>query len=159
MDANEIISIYQQFEEKKDTGKSIIKGKETAPFENCKIFGCGDRIVFGEWSIIKPVIEQYADDIVRHCGGERPPQFRHPRSWTRKTSMQGSSPARLSGNTPRSADKTVIMMGAVINIGAVIGEGSMIDMNAVLGGEGYRGKELPYRRRLRAGRRRGASVR
>ncbi|MEH7351922.1 2,3,4,5-tetrahydropyridine-2,6-dicarboxylate N-acetyltransferase, partial [Gottfriedia acidiceleris] len=37
-------------------------------------------------------------------------------------------------------DNSVIMMGAVINIGAVIGEGTMIDMNAVLGGRATTGK-------------------
>lgn len=37
---------------------------------------------------------------------------------------------------------TVIMMGAVINIGAVIGDGSMIDMNAVIGARGIIGKNV-----------------
>lgn len=37
---------------------------------------------------------------------------------------------------------TVIMMGAVINIGAVVGDGSMIDMNAVIGARGMIGKNV-----------------
>ncbi|MEG0842964.1 MAG: 2,3,4,5-tetrahydropyridine-2,6-dicarboxylate N-acetyltransferase [Romboutsia sp.] len=37
---------------------------------------------------------------------------------------------------------TVIMMGAVINIGAIVGDGSMIDMNAVIGARGIIGKNV-----------------
>lgn len=37
---------------------------------------------------------------------------------------------------------TVIMMGAVINIGAIVGDGSMVDMNAVIGARGTLGKNV-----------------
>ena len=62
MNANEIIE-YIQKSEKKTPVKVYIKEKKPLPFKNCKVFGGSDRIIFGEWSDIKPVIEEYSQDI------------------------------------------------------------------------------------------------
>ena len=62
MNANEIIQ-YISNSEKKTPVKVYLKETKPIPFKNCKIFGCTDRIVFGEWSDIRPVLEAYAHDI------------------------------------------------------------------------------------------------
>jgi len=54
MNANEIIQ-YIINSEKKTPVKIYIKEKRPLPFENCKIFGCTDRIVFVEWSDMSPI--------------------------------------------------------------------------------------------------------
>lgn len=138
MDANEIIQ-YISNSRKKTPVRVYVKEKRPLPFENCKVFGCGDRIVFGEWSDIRPVIEQYADDIEdivveNDCRNSAIPLL------DTKNLNARIEPGAIIRDHAEIGDKAVVMMGAVINIGAVIGEGSMIDMNAVLGGRAIVGK-------------------
>ena len=138
MNANEIIQFISN-SEKKTPVKVYIKEKKPLPFENCQIFGNGDRIVFGEWASIKPVIEKYAEDIediVVECDRRN---SAIPLADIKNTNAR-IEPGAIIRDHVEIGDRAVIMMGAVINIGAVIGEGTMIDMNVVLGGRATVGK-------------------
>lgn len=138
MDAKEIIQ-YICNSKKKTPVKVYIKEKRPLPFKNCKIFGCGDRIVFGEWSDIGPVIEQYADDIEEIVVESDRRNSAVPLLDTKNLNAR-IEPGAIIRDNVEIGEKAVVMMGAVINIGAVVGEGSMIDMNAVLGGRTIVGK-------------------
>ena len=138
MNANEIIQ-YISTAKKKTPVKVYIKEKRPLPFENCKIFGCTDRIVFGEWSDIRPVIEKYADDIEDIVVESDRRNSAIPLLDSKNLNARIEPGAIIRSNV-EIGEKAVIMMGAVINIGAVVGEGTMIDMNAVLGGRVMVGK-------------------
>lgn len=138
MKANEIIQ-YISNSEKKTPVKVYIKEKRPLPFENCKIFGGTDRIVFGEWSDIKPIIEKYAADIEEIVIESDRRNSAIPMLDIKNLNAR-IEPGAIIREHVEIGDHAVIMMGAVINIGAVIGEGTMIDMNVVLGGRATVGK-------------------
>ena len=138
MNANEIIQ-YISNSEKKTPVKVYIKEKKPLPFENCKVFGSSDRIIFGEWSAIQPVIEQYADDIEDIVVESDRRNSAIPMLDIKNLNARIEPGATIREHV-EIGDRAVIMMGAVINIGAVIGEGTMIDMNVVLGGRATVGK-------------------
>ena len=119
MDAQEIINIIAT-SEKKTPVKCYIKEKEAVDYGNSKVFGAEDRIVFGEWNELKPILEANADkieDIV-----------------IENDCRNSAIPLLDLRDNVEIGNNAVIMMGAVINIGAVVGEGTMIDMGALLGG-------------------------
>lgn len=138
MDANEIIQ-YISNSKKKTPVKVYIKEKQPLPFENCRIFGCADRIVFGEWSDIGPVLEKYAGDIEDIVVESDRRNSAIPLLDIKNLSAR-IEPGAIIREHADIGERTVIMMGAVINIGAVVGDGSMIDMNAVLGGRAMVGR-------------------
>ena len=134
MDAQEIIR-YIAESEKKTPVKIYIKEKEGAQldFGSAKVFGAGDKIVFGDWKELKPVLEENAA-MIEDCIVE----YDRRNSGVPMLDIR-EIPARIEpGAVIREkveiGANAVIMMGAIINIGAVIGEGTMIDMGAVLGG-------------------------
>lgn len=138
MNANEIIE-YISKSKKKTPVKVYIKEKKPLPFENCKVFGCTDRIVFGEWSDIKPIIERYAEDIEDIVVESDRRNSAIPMLDIKDINAR-IEPGSIIREHVTIGEHAVIMMGAVINIGAVIGDGSMIDMNVVLGGRATVGK-------------------
>lgn len=138
MNANEIIQ-YISNSEKKTPVRVYIKEKKPLPFVNCKVFGCTDRIVFGEWADIRPVIEQFADDIEDIVVESDRRNSAIPLLDTRNLNAR-IEPGAVIREHVEIGEHAVIMMGAVINIGAVIGDGTMIDMNVVLGGRAMVGK-------------------
>ncbi|HVI42932.1 MAG TPA: 2,3,4,5-tetrahydropyridine-2,6-dicarboxylate N-acetyltransferase [Anaerovoracaceae bacterium] len=138
MNANEIIQ-YISNSEKKTPVKVYIKERNPIPFENCKVFGCSDRVIFGEWSDIRPVIEKYAADIEDIVVENDRRNSAIPLLDTKDLNAR-IEPGAIIREHVEIGNRAVIMMGAVINIGAVIGEGTMIDMNAVLGGRATVGK-------------------
>lgn len=138
MNANEIIQFISN-SEKKTPVKVYIKEKRPLPFENCKIFGSADRIVFGEWSDIQTVIEKYAEDIEDIVVENDRRNSAIPMLDIKNINAR-IEPGAIIRDQVEIGDRAVIMMGAVINIGAVIGEGTMIDMNVVLGGRATVGK-------------------
>ncbi|MBP6492544.1 MAG: 2,3,4,5-tetrahydropyridine-2,6-dicarboxylate N-acetyltransferase [Clostridia bacterium] len=138
MNANEIIEFISK-SEKKTPVKVYIKEKKPLPFENCKIFGSPDRIVFGEWSDIQPILEKYAADIEEIVVESDRRNSAIPMLDTKNFNAR-IEPGAIIRDQVEIGDRAVIMMGAVINIGAVIGEGTMIDMNVVLGGRATVGK-------------------
>ncbi len=138
MDAYEIIK-YISESTKKTPIKLYIKEKSPIDFPHCKVFGAGDKVVFGDWSDIKPVIEANEDKIEdmvieSDCRNSAIPLL------DTKNINARIEPGAMIREQVEIGDNAVIMMGAIINIGAVIGSGTMIDMGAILGGRATVGK-------------------
>lgn len=140
MEARELIEFIGN-SEKKTPVKVYVKEKAPIDFSaaNCKVFGNGDKIIFGDWKDLSPVLEANKDNIEdlvieNDCRNSAIPLL----------DMKGINariePGAIIRDMVEIGDNAVIMMGAVINIGAVIGEGTMIDMGAVLGGRATIGK-------------------
>ncbi len=138
MNAKEIIQ-YISNSEKKTPVKVYIRERRPLPFVNCKIFGSADRIVFGEWSEIRPVIEEYADDIEEIVVESDRRNSAIPMLDTKNLNAR-IEPGAIIREHVEIGEHAVVMMGAVINIGAMVGAGTMIDMNAVLGGRAIVGR-------------------
>lgn len=138
MDAYEIIR-YIAESKKKTPVKLYVKEKSPLNYGDAKVFGCGDKIVFGEWNDLKPLLESQKDlieDIVieNDCRNSAIPML------DKKDIPARIEPGAIIREQVEIGANAVIMMGAVINIGAVIGEGTMIDMGAILGGRATVGK-------------------
>ncbi len=139
MNAQELIN-YIATAPKKTPVKLYVKEKAPIDYGSARVFGAGDRIVFGDWSELGPILEQNRDsieDIVIENDRRN--------SAVPLLDMKGIQariePGALIRENVSIGNGAVIMMGAVINIGAVIGEGTMIDMGAVLGGRAIVGKK------------------
>ena len=139
MNAQELIN-YIATAPKKTPVKLYVKEKAPIDYGSARVFGTGDRIVFGDWSELGPILEQNRDsieDIVIENDRRN--------SAVPLLDMKGIQariePGALIRENVSIGNGAVIMMGAVINIGAVIGEGTMIDMGAVLGGRAIVGKK------------------
>lgn len=139
MNAQEIIQ-YIASAEKKTPVKLYVKENEAIDYgPEARVFGTGDKIVFGDWKDLQKVVEDNQDkieDIVieNNCRNSAIPML------DLKGINARIEPGAIIREQVTIGDRAVIMMGAVINIGAVIGEGTMIDMGAVLGGRATVGK-------------------
>ena len=121
--------------------KVYLREKEEIDFSgtNAKVFGVGDKIIFGDWAELRPILEDNKskiDDVVIENAARNSaiPLL------DMKDIPARIEPGAIIRDNVSIGKNAVIMMGAVINIGAVIGEGTMIDMNAVLGGRATVGK-------------------
>ncbi|MBQ7593470.1 MAG: 2,3,4,5-tetrahydropyridine-2,6-dicarboxylate N-acetyltransferase [Synergistaceae bacterium] len=140
MEAQEIIKFIA--DAKKVTPvKVYLREKEEIDFSgtNAKVFGVGDKIIFGDWAELRPILEDNKskiDDVVIENAARNSaiPLL------DMKDIPARIEPGAIIRDNVSIGKNAVIMMGAVINIGAVIGEGTMIDMNAVLGGRATVGK-------------------
>jgi len=138
MDANEIIKFISEAK-KKTPIKVYVKGGEGVEFPNCKVFGASDRIVFGDWTDIEPVLEanksQIEDYVIENDARN---------SAVPLLDLKGIAariePGAIIREGAEIGDGAVVMMGAIINIGAVVGAGTMVDMGAILGGRATTGK-------------------
>lgn len=132
MNAQEIIQFIASAEKKTPVKLYV---KETAPvdFGAAKVFGAGDKIVFGDWAELKPILEANADKIADVVVENDRRNSAVPLLDMKEIPAR-IEPGALIREHVTIGKSAVIMMGAVINIGAVIGEGTMIDMGAVLGG-------------------------
>lgn len=138
MNAQEIIN-YIATAEKKTPVKLYIKEKGPIDYGTAKVFGASDKIVFGDWKELGPILEANSDkiaDIVieNDCRNSAIPML------DKKNINARIEPGAIIREQVEIGDRAVIMMGAIINIGAVIDEGTMIDMGAVLGGRATVGK-------------------
>ena len=138
MNAQEIIN-YIATAEKKTPVKLYVKEKAPINYGNAKVFGATDKIVFGDWKELGPILELNKDrieDIVieNEARNSAIPML------DKKNINARIEPGAIIREQVEIGDRAVIMMGAIINIGAVVGEGSMIDMGAVLGGRATVGK-------------------
>ena len=138
MNAQEIIN-YIATAEKKTPVKLYVKEKAPIDYGSSKVFGASDKIVFGDWKQLEPVLKANSDkieDIVieNDCRNSAIPML------DKKNINARIEPGAIIREQVEIGDRAVIMMGAIINIGAVIGEGTMIDMGAVLGGRATVGK-------------------
>ena len=138
MNAEEIIQ-YIASAPKKTPVKIYIKEKAPIDYGTARVFGIGDKIVFGDWEELKPILEQNQNNI----------EYDEIENDRRNSGVPmldiKNIPARIEPGAVIREQVTigrnaVIMMGAIINIGAVIGEGTMIDMGAVLGGRATVGR-------------------
>lgn len=138
MTAQEIIQHIAQAEKKTPVKLYI---RETAPIDygSAHVFGAGDKIVFGDWRELGPVVQanqdKIADIVVENdCRNSAIPLL------DMKDISARIEPGAIIREQVDIGPNAVIMMGAVINIGAVVGEGTMIDMGAILGGRATVGK-------------------
>lgn len=140
MEAQEIISFIANA--KKTTPvKIFIKEREPIDLShtNARVFGVGDRIIFGDWSELQPVLRMNSDKIA-DIVIENPARNSAIPLLDLKDVPARIEPGAIIRDNVSIGANAVIMMGAIINIGAVIGEGTMIDMGAVLGGRATVGK-------------------
>lgn len=138
MDANEIISFIRDAK-KRTPVKVYIKSSSEIDFPNCRVFGCGSSIVFGELSDIAPVLEANAasiDDVIIESDRRNSAV---PLLDIKNLNAR-IEPGAIIRDRVEIGDRAVIMMGSIINIGAVVGEDTMIDMGVVLGGRATVGK-------------------
>lgn len=130
--AEEIIH-YISTAEKKTPVKVYIKEKAPVDYGTAQVFGAGDKIVFGDWKELSPILETHRSEIENFvvendCRNSAIPLL------DMKNINARIEPGAVIRDEVEIGDGAVIMMGAIINIGAVIGKGTMIDMGAVLGG-------------------------
>ena len=57
MNAQELIR-YISESEKKTPVKIYIKEKRPIDYGNAQVFGPGDKVVFGDWKALKPILER-----------------------------------------------------------------------------------------------------
>ena len=62
MNAQEIIN-YIKTAEKKTPVKLYVKEKQPVNYGSAKVFGCGDKIVFGDWKELASILEENRDRI------------------------------------------------------------------------------------------------
>lgn len=132
MNAQEIIKLIGE-SKKKTPVKIYVKEKKPVDYGSAKVFGVGDKIVFGDWDELKPILEAHKDDIA-DCVVENSARNSAIPLLDTKNLNARIEPGAIIRDQVTIGDHAVVLMGAVINIGAVIGEGTMIDMGAVLGG-------------------------
>ena len=138
MNAQEIIE-YIRTSQKKTPVKAYVWESAPVEFPNCHVFAGapGQKIVFGDWADVAPVLEanQFAHiEIENNCRNSAIPML------DMKNIPARIEPGAIIREQVQIGRNAVIMMGAIINIGAVIGEGTMIDMGAVLGGRATVGR-------------------
>ena len=138
MDAREIIE-YIATAEKKTPVKLYVKELAPIDYGTAKVFGQGDKIVFGDWKELAPILERNADKIADIVIENDRRNSAIP-MLDMKNIPARIEPGAIIREQVEIGANAVIMMGAVINIGAVIGEGTMIDMGAILGGRATVGK-------------------
>ena len=138
MDAQEIIN-YIGNSKKTTPVKLYIKEKQPIDYGNAKVFGAGDKIVFGNWDELKGILEENKDNI-EDIVIENDRRNSGVPLLDMKEIPARIEPGAFIREQVEIGKNVVIMMGAIINIGAVIGDGTMIDMGAVLGGRATVGK-------------------
>ena len=132
MNAQEIIQ-YIATSEKKTPVKVYIKEKAPIDYGSAQVFGAADKIVFGDWKELGPILqanrENIEDMIVENdCRNSAIPLL------DLKEIQARIEPGAVIREQVSIGKNAVIMMGAILNIGAVVGESTMIDMGVVLGG-------------------------
>ena len=140
MNAQEIIKFIA--DAKKVTPVKIyLRESEHIDFSNthAKVFGVGDKIIFGDWSELEPLIKANAskiDEIVIENSSRNSaiPLL------DLKDIPARIEPGAIIRDNVSIGKNSVIMMGAILNIGASVGDGTMIDMGAILGGRATVGK-------------------
>ena len=111
MEAREIIE-YIGNAEKKTPVKVYVKEKENVDFEGCKVFGSGDKIVFGDWKDVEKILAENADKIEDYvvendCRNSAIPLL------DMKNVKARIEPGALIRDKVEIGDNAVIMMGAL----------------------------------------------
>lgn len=138
MDANEIIERIRTAE-KKTPVKAYVRSKVPIDFPNCRVFGVGDQIVFGDWKDVESALSVAGDTILDVVVENDRRNSALPLLDLKKINAR-IEPGSVIREQVEIGDGAVIMMGAIINIGAIVGAGTMIDMGVVLGGRAIVGQ-------------------
>ncbi len=138
MNAQDLIN-YIATAPKKTPVKLYVKENAPIDYGAAKVFGAGDKVVFGDWSELSPIIEANRDKIADIVIENDRRNSAVP-LLDMKDVQARIEPGALIRDNVTIGKNAVIMMGAVINIGAIIGDGTMIDIGAVLGGRATVGK-------------------
>lgn len=142
MDANEIISFISN-SEKSTPVKVYVKGNKLSEIDfgkEVQDFISGTTgVLFGEWKVIQPFLETYADQIDDYVLENDRRNSAIPLLDLKQVNAR-IEPGAVIRDQVEIGDGAVIMLGAMINIGSVVGAGTMIDMNVVLGGRATVGK-------------------
>ncbi len=138
MDAYEIIRIIQQ-SKKQTPVKVYLKGGKNLTFPGCTEFGASDRVIFGDWESIQPILEAGQNTIEALVVESDRRNSAIPLLDTKPLHAR-IEPGSIIRDQVEIGERAVIMMGAIINIGAIVGEDTMIDMGAILGGRAMVGK-------------------
>ncbi len=138
MNAQELIR-YIGESEKKTPVKLYVKEIAPVDYGGARVFGLGDKVVFGDWNELKPILEankaSIADVVIENgCRNSAIPLL------DMKDILARIEPGAIVRERVEIGQNAVILMGAIVNIGAVIGANTMIDMGAVLGGRATVGK-------------------
>ena len=138
MNAEELIRFIATAE-KKTPVKLYVKERVPIDYKSAKVFGAGDKVVFGDWGELAPILEANRDNI-EDIVIENDRRNSAVPLLDMKDIRARIEPGALIRDNVTIGDNAVIMMGAIINIGDVVGAGTMIDMGAVLGGRAIVGK-------------------
>lgn len=138
MDAREIIQ-YIATAEKKTPVRVFVTEREAIDYGSATVFGDRDKVVFGDWKELGPILEANSDKIEQIVVENDARNSAIPMLDLKGIEAR-IEPGAIIRDQVEIGKNAVIMMGAVINIGSVIGEGTMIDMGAVLGGRATVGK-------------------
>ncbi len=104
-------------------------------FPGCRVFqgAPGQKLVFGPWDEIKPLLEANREKIAHSlllCDRKNSALPLLPL----ENLSARVEPGALIRQGAEIGNGAVVMMGAIVNVGARVGRGTMIDMGAVLGG-------------------------
>ncbi len=138
MNAQEIIR-YISEAKKKTPVKLYIKESAAIDYGAAQVFGSGDKIVFGDWSELGPILAANADSIADIVIENDRRNSALPLLDLKEIPAR-IEPGAIIREQVEIGPNAVVMMGAILNIGAVVGEGTMIDMGAMLGGRATVGK-------------------
>lgn len=138
MDAKEIIS-YISASKKRTPVKLYVKERELVDYGAATVFGAGDKIVFGDWDELAPILKENRGKIEAYIVESDCRNSAVPLLDTKNLNAR-IEPGAVIREKVQIGENAVIMMGAILNIGAVVGDGTMIDMGAVLGGRAMVGK-------------------
>lgn len=138
MEAQQIIQYIAQAE-KKTPVKVYVKEKAPINYGGAQVFGVGDKVVFGDWRELGPILEANRENIADLVVESDRRNSAIPLLDLKEIPAR-IEPGAFIRDQVEIGPNAVIMMGAILNIGAVVGEGTMIDMGAVLGGRATVGK-------------------
>ena len=96
MEAHELIQ-YIAASEKKTPVKLLVREKAPIDYGSSKVFGAGDKVVFGDWKELGPILRDNQDKIEDLVVAIRQSPF-----WTSRTPTPESNQGPLSGNRWRS---------------------------------------------------------
>ncbi len=132
MNAWEIIETIRTAE-KKTPVRVFLREKAPIDYGSAKVFGAGDKVIFGDWRELGPILAANQESILDMVVEWDRRNSALPLLDLRELSAR-IEPGAILREGVEIGEGAVVMMGAVLNIGAVVGPGTMIDMGAVLGG-------------------------
>ena len=132
MEAQDIINFIANAK-KVTPVKVFLKEREEIDFSgtNARVFGAGDRIIFGDWSELQPVLminnDKIADIVIENTARNSAIPLLDLKDIPARI-----EPGAIIRDNVSIGKNAVIMMGAILNIGAVVGEGAVVAAGAVV---------------------------